>query len=154
MAVQPIITACLQDLEPLINARAISFIRKEPQEELLVNADQASLSRLFLNILDNAVKFTAEKSTVTIVVEQAESKVLIHVKDEGPGISAADQQFLFERFWQGGASGKFHVSIGLGLYLCRRITEALGGTIVCLSEPGAGATFTVTLPLAPIESGK
>jgi signal transduction histidine kinase len=69
------------------------------------------------------------------------------VRDHGIGIELAQQQAIFERF-QRAVSERHYGGLGLGLYICRRIIEAHGGSIRVDSQPGAGATFTVELPLA------
>ena len=74
----------------------------------------------------------------------------IVVKDNGPGIAKRDQVRLFKRFERlPSATGNVSGGLGLGLYITRQIIEAHGGTVRLDSRPGAGATFTCTLPLAP-----
>ncbi len=75
----------------------------------------------------------------------ADDAVEIAIMDEGPGIPAAEQARIFERYTQGDAAATRKQGMGLGLFIVRRIAEMHGGTAVCESEPGEGSTFRVTL---------
>jgi signal transduction histidine kinase len=97
------------------------------------------------HLLDNALKY----SEGPVVVELADKgdEVEISVTDSGPGIYSGDVPQLFERFRQlDGTSTRQHGGVGIGLYLCRRVVEALGGRIWCDSRLGVGSRFAFTLP--------
>ncbi len=151
-ALEPVISKCIEELMPQARSRRIEVRTENKADSALVVADMEALHRLVVNLLDNAIKFSKDGAEVEIIWESAGANVLLHVRDNGPGIPEADQKYLFERFWQGGVPGKYHVSIGLGLYLSRQIATALGGDIACHSSPGKGTTFTVTLPSAGLDS--
>lgn len=115
-----------------------------------VNGDRRRLELVVYNLLDNAAKYSPPGSLVTAFGNFRRSEVIIGVSDQGPGISAADQEKLFlpfERLGQGpaGAVG----GTGLGLVVCKKLVEAHGGYIYVQSEPGRGSTFFFSLPLAP-----
>ncbi|MGE4297378.1 MAG: ATP-binding protein [Desulfovibrionaceae bacterium] len=114
-------------------------------------ADQDRLIQVLINLLSNAIKFTAHGS-VDLMARQTDDTITISVADTGTGISATDQQRVFDRFLQLGEVLTDKPSgTGLGLAICREIVERLGGRIWVESELGKGSTFFFTLPIAPGE---
>ncbi|HRP95703.1 MAG TPA: ATP-binding protein [Rhodocyclaceae bacterium] len=111
-----------------------------------IRADE--LKEIVLNLLANALKFTPAGGRVTLGAEAAEQTVRITVRDTGIGIAPAQQAAIFEAFHQiADDPQRAREGTGLGLTLARRFVELHGGTIDVASEPGHGATFTVTLPV-------
>ncbi len=111
--------------------------------------DRGRLDQVITNLLSNAVKYARGKP-VTACVRMHEGAAQIIVKDEGIGIAPADQARIFERFERAVPSRKYG-GLGLGLWITSRLVASHGGTITVESSLGAGATFTVTLPLvAPV----
>jgi signal transduction histidine kinase len=96
------------------------------------------------NLTENALRHGAG-GTVTIAVRRDGNGAVLTVSDEGPGIAAADQARLFDRFWRGDGARVIDGS-GLGLAIVREIVAAHGGDVGVESAPGAGATFRVRLP--------
>jgi signal transduction histidine kinase len=116
---------------------------------LYVRADPQRLRQVLLNLLSNAVKFNRPAGAVTIrPALDSTGGVAIAVSDTGPGISAADAAKLFMPFERLDASLAGVDGTGLGLALSRGLAEAMGGSLTVSSSPGAGATFTVTVPRA------
>ena len=113
----------------------------------LVRADSFRLEQMFVNLLDNALKYT-EKGGVTVGLKSKESEVIIEVQDTGMGIAAEHLPRIFERFYtvDKARSRKLGGS-GLGLSIVKHIVLLHGGTIQVKSDLGAGTTFTVTLPV-------
>ncbi|MBC7999396.1 MAG: GAF domain-containing protein [Leptolyngbya sp.] len=140
------ISICIAKLEPFARSRKVTIFSTCSIKGASALADVEALEQLLSNVLDNAIKFSRESGTVEISCELSKSKVHLHVLDHGIGISEEDQKYLFERFWQGGSPGKYHVSVGLGLYLARQIADRMGCDITCVSEVEKGSVFTVTLP--------
>jgi len=106
------------------------------------------IQQVLVNLLDNAVKYGGD-GRVSVRVEPANGAVRILVADSGPGISFAEQQRIFEKFYRAGpeltrATG----GTGLGLYISRELVQRMGGRLDVRSAPGAGATFVVELPRA------
>ncbi len=106
------------------------------------------IQQVLVNLLDNAVKYGGD-GRVSVRVEPANGAVRILVADSGPGISFAEQQRIFEKFYRAGpeltrATG----GTGLGLYISRELVQRMGGSLDVRSVPGAGATFVVELPRA------
>lgn len=114
--------------------------------------DRDRLRQILLNLVGNAVKFTS-KGGVGISLSLRDARVVIAVSDTGPGIAESRHAAIFEEFEQAetGAS-RSHAGTGLGLAIVRRLVNLMGGAIALTSSPGAGATFTVTLPLAVAEA--
>jgi signal transduction histidine kinase len=128
----------------------------------LIEADERKVKQILFNLLSNAVKFTRSGGQVALAATTAEDEVEISVRDTGVGINAEDQVRIFEEFYQVGPA-KTQEGTGLGLALTRRLVELHHGRLSVESEPGAGSTFTVTLPLrqpdaagemAPATAGK
>lgn len=110
-----------------------------------VHADSDSLVRLFVNLLDNAIKYT-DRGGITITIRPVKgSQIEISIADTGQGIPAMDLPHIFERFYRVEKSRTARGS-GLGLAIASQIAHAHGGAIEASSEPGAGTTFTVRLP--------
>jgi signal transduction histidine kinase len=131
-------------IESAADERAIA-IAVEPAESFPARGESRSIVQILVNLIGNAVRYTSERTAVTISYEREGPNVLVHVADEGPGIDPADQQRIFEPFQQarGGTEGS-----GLGLAISRRLAQSMGGDIRLDSEPGRGARFTLVLPAA------
>ena len=112
----------------------------------VMEADERKVKQILFNLLSNAVKFTPGGGSVTLAATAGEEEVVISVRDTGVGISAEDQEKIFEEFYQVGAS-RTQEGTGLGLALTRRLVELHRGDLSLESEPGVGSTFTVTMPL-------
>lgn len=109
------------------------------------------LRRVILNLTDNAIRYSTRGSTVEIQVTKRQDLACVSVWDGGCGISAADLPHIFEPFYRADpARARDTGGTGLGLAIADQIVRAHGGAIAVSSQPGAGSTFTVTLPLAPI----
>jgi len=114
----------------------------------LINVDVDMIHRVFINLLENAIKFTPVEGRIEIGgrVDNADW-VKFWVRDSGPGIPPAEQERIFEKFIR--LRGKEKAGgLGVGLAFCRLATRAHGGQIVVESEPGKGSTFWLTLPVA------
>jgi len=107
--------------------------------------DPDRIEQVLLNLLSNAMRY-ARGRPIRIGVGKRGSEAVLTVSDEGPGIPAAERERIFQRFARLGSSEHFG-GLGLGLWICRELVTAMGGTIEVESEEGHGATFTVRLPL-------
>jgi signal transduction histidine kinase len=110
--------------------------------------DSRRVRQILQNLVGNAVKFTPE-GTVDVSVDLAFESVVMSVADTGPGIPAEQQAAIFEEYFQAPASRQMRIGAGLGLAITRRLVRMHGGKIDLESEPGRGATFTVSLPIQP-----
>lgn len=121
------------------------IVVEAPGGPVIGNWDDGRLGQVLANLLGNAIKYSPKGGTVTVRVEAAGDVARLRVRDEGPGIDREHLPLLFERFYRAQVTGAG--GLGLGLYISRMLVEAHGGQISAESEPGAGSTFTVTLPL-------
>ena len=133
----------------LFREREVSLERQLPGRVPKVRADLDRIVQVVVNLLSNAVKFIEPgRGRVQITLVEEPGFLRVDVRDNGPGISAADQEVIFDRFRQAAdpLTGKPQGS-GLGLYISRRIIEHSGGRLWVTSRPGEGACFSFTLPL-------
>lgn len=114
--------------------------------DVKANGDPERLLQAFLNILDNAIKYSVANSEVSITGQIEANKIVIKISDQGPGISESDMPHIFEQFYTADRS-RSGTGTGLGLAIARRIVEAHDGRIAASSNPGKGATFIIELPI-------
>ncbi|MBO7743214.1 ATP-binding protein [Paenibacillus sp. MWE-103] len=122
-------------------------------EKVLVNGDEELLSQVWMNLLTNSLKFTAEGGTVSVEAKRGAGGAVICVSDNGIGISEADLPHIFERFFKADKSRSRRMNgsgSGLGLSIVKVIVDLHGGEVKASSKPGAGTTITVTLPDLPL----
>lgn len=112
---------------------------------LEIQSDADLLMQVWANLIDNAIKYSPENSTISIVGKTEKDFLIISVDDEGDGISIEKQSRIFEKFYQCDESHKKQGS-GLGLSIVKRIIELQGGEITCISEKGSGTSMIVKLP--------
>jgi signal transduction histidine kinase/DNA-binding response OmpR family regulator len=111
-----------------------------------VRADPLRFKQVVLNLLSNAVKFTPDGGSVTVSARRSDGSLVVAVADSGMGIDPADQARIFDSFQQGGRNASSAEGTGLGLTLTRRIVELHGGRLWLESTPGAGSTFSFSIP--------
>ncbi|HEX2091706.1 MAG TPA: ATP-binding protein, partial [Longimicrobiaceae bacterium] len=134
-------------VQPLAAHKGLSLRLQGPEAPLALQTDRGKLRQVLVNLLFNAVKFTAE-GEVRLEVEPAGETVRLHVRDTGVGIPPEHRERIFEPFWQGQQVNTRVVGgTGLGLAISRRIVHLLGGEIRVESVVGRGTVFTVELPL-------
>ena len=114
-----------------------------------IRADERKIKQVVLNLLSNALKFTAEGGRIDIGATMNDGMVEVSVADTGVGIAPEDQEAVFEEFRQVGTADKKVEGTGLGLALCRKFVELHGGRIWVKSRVGQGSRFTFTLPVTP-----
>jgi two-component system sensor histidine kinase KdpD len=112
-----------------------------------VFADPALLEQVFVNLLDNAAKYSPAGSRITVTASVASRQVLIEVADQGPGIPPAERQRVFDMFYRIRAADQQRPGTGLGLAICKAFVEAMGGTIAARAgNDGRGTRISLTLP--------
>ena len=141
------IDEAVETMRPWAQQKRIHLEVEVRTAEFHIECDHGQLWRVLTNLLGNAIKFTPEEGHVKLCVEDhGPDEVLFRVTDSGPGIPAALQAHIFNRFWQ--ARENAHKGAGLGLAIAKGIVEAHGGRIWVESEAGRGASFQFTVPKA------
>lgn len=149
---------CLHEMcdmfEPQARAKGLAF-RFEPQGTLpeWVRGDDKRVRQILINLIGNAIKFTAS-GHVRLSVRHARELALIEIEDSGPGLTEAERASIFEPFARGAASSQGAApGAGLGLTIAKMLTELMGGEMTVTSTPGAGALFRIRLFLPEVHPG-
>jgi len=117
----------------------------------IIEVDADRVSQVLRNLINNAIKFSNEKSRIEISTELKSNYIIFSVRDYGCGLTPENQIRVFEPFYQAeDANRRRHGGTGLGLAICRGIIESQKGKIWVESKPGKGSKFNFTLPLAPV----
>jgi PAS domain S-box-containing protein len=126
---------------------------RAPKRPIIVTGDPFRIGQVAANLISNALKYSPREAPVQVHVSMAGDEAVVSVNDRGEGIPIAEQQRVFERFHrvEGGLT-RSTGGTGLGLYIAKHLVEAMGGRIWLRSDPGAGSTFSFSLPLATSES--
>jgi signal transduction histidine kinase len=141
-----LLNSIIKDLNRKITDKKIKVIFSPTKQTLEVNGQDAILRTLFLNILDNALKYAPEKGKIWIKVFNNKGDMTVKIKDNGPGIDLADREKIFNRFYRVDESRSRTKGFGLGLSITKSIVEKYCGKITVDSQLGKGSTFTVYLP--------
>jgi signal transduction histidine kinase len=124
---------------------AVKAVVREPLP--VVRGDRDRLRQVLVNLIDNAVKYSPPGDEVRVEAAAMNGRVVIEVRDRGPGISPEHQRVIFEKFGRVNVGEKAKPGTGLGLFIARSIAEAHGGSLEVRSAPDRGATFRLSLPL-------
>ncbi|MFJ5699413.1 sensor histidine kinase [Arthrobacter sp. NPDC093139] len=117
---------------------------------LWAHADPLRISQALDNLVSNAIKYSPDGGAVTVRARTVDDWVQLQVQDTGMGISEDETSRIFTRFFRSQAARQAEIpGVGLGLSITKTIVERHGGAITCESKPGAGTTFTMTLPREP-----
>ncbi|MBA4141986.1 MAG: response regulator [Nitrosospira sp.] len=146
--------AAIESVAPAAEARGIHLRKTIDPGAGLVSGDHNRLQQVIWNLLTNAVKFTPKGGTVEIIVERIASHIDVTVKDSGMGINPEFLEYVFDRFRQADSSlRRTHGGLGLGLSIVKQLVGLHGGTVRAESSgEGRGASFIVSLPLAPVNT--
>ncbi|MDO8661876.1 MAG: ATP-binding protein [Candidatus Omnitrophota bacterium] len=120
---------------------------KLSEEQIRVNGNKLHLRRVFLNLVDNAIKFTPQKGKISISAKMEDGEVAIIVSDTGIGIAEENLPMLFKEFFKDEIEEEAETIHGLGLHIVQHILKIHHGNITVKSEVNKGSTFIVTLPL-------
>lgn len=146
--VQDIVSQSMTDVAPSAMNRNITI--DDQTDNIDVMACRETSAQALTVLLDNAIKYSPDDSTVTLKTKRQRNRIAIEVIDQGPGIAKDEQQRIFSRFYRGDESRTSNGSggYGLGLEIAQNIAEAHDGTIELKSAPGKGSTFSLVLPAA------
>lgn len=140
----PMLESAVSQLAPKAAAKGIPIVLEATDADAVF--DPKWTEEALYNLLDNAVKYTSAGGAVRVTVVAYQMFSAIHVSDTGPGIPEKEQPRVFQRFYRG-AEHNDEEGVGIGLYLVRQIAEGQGGYVKVSSQPGAGSTFSLYLPL-------
>jgi signal transduction histidine kinase len=142
------------ELSPLANDLQVTLLSDFPENLPSVNIDADKVERLLLNLVDNALKYSPEKTTIAIraaaetIGSNTENQVVrVEVIDQGPGIPDDQKENLFGRFVQVAGRQSVRRGVGLGLAFCKMVADAHGGRIWVEDNAGGGSIFVFTLPV-------
>jgi signal transduction histidine kinase len=142
VSIPAIAQSIIERLKPRAEDR--TFVTEFPDNLPRGQADPMRVERILYNLLENAIKYSPDKSIIRVFAFKEKKMVVTGVTDQGIGISPEDQGRLFELFERLGNMKS--QGLGLGLVVCKRLVEAQGGQIWVESVPGKGSTFYFTLP--------
>ena len=139
----------IRSFHPVADEKGVE-LRLTSENNIMLSADKERVNQLFVILLDNAIKYTSDGSKVDVaikVIEGSQPSVNIIVQDQGIGISDADKNLIFDRFYRvDKARSREEGGTGIGLSIAKWIVDAHEGTIKVESTPGCGSSFTVNLP--------
>jgi PAS domain S-box-containing protein len=151
VACRALVGGVVETLRQAAETKGLRLVLQEsPALDTELHTDRRALQQILINLTNNAIKFT-DAGTVTIALEHQDRILQLRVSDTGLGISEADQARIFQPFTQVGAgAGRGQIEgTGLGLYLCHKLAELLGGRLLLRSALNEGSEFTLLLPLDP-----
>ncbi len=136
----------VNQVSPLAKRKNITITFERDEQVSDIPADKERMKQALINLIHNAVKFTGEGGTITVMTKKEESAVQVSISDTGIGIDAKDLPHIFERFYMADQSRSSGGS-GMGLAIVKHIVEAHNGTIEVMSNEGRGTVFRLRLPL-------
>jgi signal transduction histidine kinase len=125
-------------------------LQAEPAGDL-VRGDETYVEQVLRNLLTNAAKYSPAGSTVTVRVERSGESVAMRVLDQGPGVTSAEVEQLFSLFYRSPATSASAAGAGIGLFVCRRLVDAMGGRVWARQRPEGGSEFGFSLGAYPEE---
>jgi signal transduction histidine kinase len=151
----PIIRQVIETFRPIADHAGCEINADLPENELWICGDSLAVEEIVDNLVSNAIKYGRGKPIVIRALADApEGRVYVEVRDQGRGISTAEQARVFERFERAVRLGEQRAGFGVGLWIVRQLAEAMGGGIRIMSDSGAGSNFCVSLPAQPSGESK
>lgn len=143
-----LVTIAASDIKIKYEEHEIDFTIESPRE-VICRCDEFQIMTAVYNLIDNAAKYSPEKSNIEIIIRREDQTIELDITDHGIGISGEDQKHIFEKFFRT-RNGKFASvkGLGLGLYFVKKIIDAHSGSIDVVSSPGKGSRFVIHLPAA------
>jgi signal transduction histidine kinase len=153
-SLQPLLEKALQDKRHDIIEHRHLVEWHVPMHPIMIKADEKALTQVFINLLDNAIRFTPDNGQISIEAKAKKDSVMISITDNGIGIPAGELENIFKDFYQLEQHlTRTHEGLGLGLTVARGIVSLHGGKIWVESDgEGSGSVFCVSLPLSTLPS--
>jgi PAS domain S-box-containing protein len=146
-----LLNECINTLRPMIEQKQLQIVRADKRDLPRVHADHDRITQVAMNLISNAVKFSAHGGRIHIEVDTADDAMVVSIRDEGTGIAAEELPYIFERYWQASKTGK--VGHGVGLSIVQAMVKAHSGEVWAQSKLGSGSTFFFRLPLTTSAAG-
>jgi PAS domain S-box-containing protein len=145
-----VVAEAVRSIEESLLDDAHDFVLSLPDEPIAAEADREKLGHVLAHLLDNAVRYSPEGTTVTVAARREGDVVQVLVEDEGAGIPRAEQERIFRKFYRADGGGRMSGtgSTGLGLFIAEGLVTAMGGRMWVDSDEGRGSTFVFELPAA------
>ena len=144
ISISDVAAEAIRDVQALAQSRGIE-LKIENESSITVHGNRSGLKRIFLNVIDNAVKYTNPGGHVLVTVEDTSpAMIAIQIKDNGQGISKTNLLHIFDRFYKADNARQSSGS-GLGLSIVKQLVESYGGSVDIESEPNKGTTVTIRL---------
>ena len=145
VAFDDLISAVIARIKPAVDKKNIE-LKFSSSGELEAVVDPERMQQVFLNILDNAIKYTPLEGRIGVSVTGSRNEIITAISDSGIGIGQTDEPYVFERLYRAEKSrSRLQGGAGLGLTIAKEIVELHGGQISVQSTPGEGTVFTVSL---------
>jgi two-component system phosphate regulon sensor histidine kinase PhoR len=142
----------VQSFAPQAAAKNVN-LQLQTVRPAIVEADEQRLAQVFVNLIDNALRFTPSGGSVAVAIDVDDGHALVRVSDTGMGIPFKDLPYVFERFYVSDRSRtRGAAGAGLGLSIVKQIVEAHRGSVGVESTLGSGTTFTVRIPMIALDS--
>jgi len=149
VSLRDLLASSFKTLHPLIVAQ--HFAIDDESDFPLLNVNPALMELVFLNVLENAIKYGPEDGTINIIARSDPAGLTIDVDDDGPGIPPPEREAVFRKFYRSDQGDRKTAGTGLGLYICRSIITVHGGTIDVIDpHDGKGACIRIKLPDAAV----
>jgi two-component system, OmpR family, manganese sensing sensor histidine kinase len=154
LSLDKLLLALIQEMDRLAQKKQID-LRYRNEASPTVFADVHQLNRLFRNLIENAIQYTAPKGQVTVLLQKQEPMALVYVSDTGIGIAPENMERVFDRFWRADKARSRHGGgAGLGLAIAKSIARVHGGNIQVTSRENEGSSFLVKLPLWKVKTDR
>ena len=154
---QIMLTKSVEALDELVGAVLSRFAERLggrsvkldiPSDLPLISVDPKLIEQVLINLVENALRYTAEDTTLHVSARAVRGEVVVQVADEGAGITDSEREKVFEKFFRGSLARSNDGGAGLGLMICRAAVRAHGGRILAKDRPGGGACIEFSLPIA------
>jgi signal transduction histidine kinase len=146
----PVLEESMQAVKPIVNKKKIALVLNAPQKPVNILGDNGALQQVFINLINNAAKFSPEGKSITINISFSNGYVDVAIVDQGMGIGPEAIPHLFEKFYRAKNVTAAEIpGSGIGLYIVKSIIEELGGKINVESELNRGTTLIVHLRPSP-----
>jgi signal transduction histidine kinase len=130
-------------------AEAAARVAVQGDAAIMALGGETYVEQILRNLVANALKYSPRDEPVEVVVEHHDGMATVRVLDRGEGIDDAERALVFQPFYRSARTSSHAEGVGIGLSVCKSLTEAMGGTIWCLARRGGGCEFGFTLPLVP-----